>query len=131
MDKLKYKSLLDLINLALGNRSWNQYAMAAGVDSGHLTRIKNGNFKNPPKPEFLLKLSKKAHNGVTYESLMAAAGYTEAFSYADREKHEQKLLDELKEYPRALKIISDKIGVPNDFLEEQLALLEKMARKKD
>lgn len=75
MDTDQYKNLINLLHKALGDRSWNQYAMNAGVDSGHLSRIKNGNFNKPPKPEFLQKLALKAHNGVTYEELMEAAGY--------------------------------------------------------
>lgn len=71
----KYKKLIDLLYKSLGDRSWNQFAQNAGVDSGHLSRIKNGNFNKPPKPEFLSKLASKAHNGVTYEELMTASGY--------------------------------------------------------
>ena len=74
-NKIKYKYLIELLNKSLGDRSWNQFAQSAGVDSGHLSRIKNGNFNKPPKPDFLYKLSLRAHNGVTYEQLMQAAGY--------------------------------------------------------
>ena len=71
----EYKKLVDLIKLAQGNRSLNQFALHCNVDSGHLSRIINLKFKNPPSPDFIKKIASKAQNNINYEDLMKAAGY--------------------------------------------------------
>lgn len=43
---------------AQGTKTLNQFALGAGVNAGHLSRILNGNFKNPPSPDTLKKIAK-------------------------------------------------------------------------
>lgn len=70
MDKDKLKSLL---TEAQGNRTQNEFALHCGISSSSITRIKNGEYT--PKPKQLEKIAERAHNGVTYNDLMFAAGY--------------------------------------------------------
>jgi transcriptional regulator with XRE-family HTH domain len=71
-----YEKLLTLIKQAQGDRSLNQFALNCNVNAGHLSRVLNGKFVNPPTPDFLKKISQHAYNEVTYDNLMEAAGYT-------------------------------------------------------
>ncbi len=71
------KSLLELLNLAKGDRSLNTFAQHANVSAGNLSRVFNG---QKPTPELLKKIALKAYNGVTYTQLMEAAGYIESDS---------------------------------------------------
>lgn len=66
--------LIELLKKAQGDRTLNAYARHSDVSAGNLSRIMNG---QKPSPEILKKLAFKAHNGVTYEQLMNAAGYIE------------------------------------------------------
>lgn len=73
----QYKKLIELLNKAKGKRSLNRFAEESGVDAGHLSRVMRGIMINPPSPDTLKKISDKAHNNVTYEDLMMAAGHLE------------------------------------------------------
>lgn len=64
--------LIQLLKLAQGDRSLNAFSRHANVSPGNLSRIMNG---QKPSPEILKKLANKAHNNVSYEQLMIAAGY--------------------------------------------------------
>lgn len=64
--------LIKLLKLAQGSRSLNGYSRQADVSPGNLSRIMNG---QKPTPEILKKLASKAHNDITYNELMIAAGY--------------------------------------------------------
>ncbi|HYE08739.1 MAG TPA: hypothetical protein VEF53_01020 [Patescibacteria group bacterium] len=66
------KNLIELLELAKGNRSLNTFAQHASVSAGNLSRVFNG---QKPSPELLKKIADKAYNDVTYEQLMNAAGY--------------------------------------------------------
>lgn len=70
-----YEQLIMLIKQAQGDRSLNQFALNCNVNAGHLSRVLNGKFVNPPTPDFLKKIALHAQNDVTYEGLMEAAGY--------------------------------------------------------
>jgi HTH-type transcriptional regulator, competence development regulator len=70
-----YEKLISLIKMAQGDRSLNQFALNCNVNAGHLSRILNGKFVNPPKPDFLKKIAEHSYNNVTYPELMNAAGY--------------------------------------------------------
>lgn len=65
-----------LLDLAKGQRSQNEFALHCGVSSSALTRIKNGDYN--ATPDFLKKVANRAHNAVTYEQLMIAAGFLTA-----------------------------------------------------
>ncbi|MFI8688524.1 hypothetical protein [Rossellomorea sp. NPDC077527] len=65
----------ELLKEAKGDRSINNYALHSGVDASHISRFIRGLVKNPPSPNTIKKLSEHAHNDVTYEKLMEAAGH--------------------------------------------------------
>lgn len=66
-------NLKEIIELAQGNRTQNQYALSCGISTSMIGKIKNGK-RNPGKWTLKL-LALKAHNGVTFNDLMIAAGY--------------------------------------------------------
>ncbi len=65
----------DLLQKALGNRNMSEYALHSGVSLTYISELIKQERDNPPLPKTLRKLAEKAHNGVTYEMLMAAAGH--------------------------------------------------------
>jgi len=68
------KTINELLMMAKGHRSLNTFAREAGVSNGNLSRIFNG---QRATPDVLEKLSKVAHNDVSYEQLMIASGYVD------------------------------------------------------
>lgn len=67
--------LIDLIKAAKGYRSLNQFAKECAVDAGNISRLLNKKSSQPPRPGTLKKIADHAHNNVTYDKLMMAAGY--------------------------------------------------------
>lgn len=65
----------ELLGKAKGERSINQYGQHCDVDPGYISRLLRKLREQPPSAEIINKLASKAHNGVTAEDLMAAAGY--------------------------------------------------------
>ncbi|MEW9082385.1 helix-turn-helix domain-containing protein, partial [Caldanaerobacter subterraneus] len=80
MGNFDKKKFAELLALAKGNRSINQYALQCGVSSAHISRLLRGLIDTPPNPETIKKFASKAHNGVTYEELMEAAGHIDSSS---------------------------------------------------
>ena len=64
-------SLIELLKLAQGDRSQNQFALHCGVSSATLSHIMQG--KHTPSPQFLKKIADRAYNGVTYDELLDAS----------------------------------------------------------
>jgi len=64
--------LIRLLKLAQGDRSLNAFARHADISPGNLSRIMKG---QKATPETLKKIANKAHNNISYEQLMIAAGY--------------------------------------------------------
>lgn len=64
-----------LLKQAKGKRSINQYANETGVSAAHISRFLRQMISSPPTPETISKFAGKAHNGVTYQDLMIAAGH--------------------------------------------------------
>ena len=56
------------VELAKGNRSIRQFARESGVAASYITMIMQGT--HTPSLKILSRLSKVAHNGVTYEQLV-------------------------------------------------------------
>ncbi|QEK12712.1 hypothetical protein FQB35_10420 [Crassaminicella thermophila] len=77
------KKLSELLIIAKGDRSLNQYALKANVDSGYLSRLINMKRSSPPSPDILDRLANAAHNNVSYKDLMIAAGYIEVKNFPD------------------------------------------------
>lgn len=65
----------ELLMLAKGKRSINNYALTSDVDSAYISRLLRCLVDKPPSATIINKLAAKAHNGITSNDLMAAAGY--------------------------------------------------------
>ena len=77
-DKGNYdkQKVMELIELAAGDRSLRQYATDAGLSPGHLYRVKSGDYKLTPGA--IRQLTSEAANpqeNIGFEDLMKAAGY--------------------------------------------------------
>ena len=64
-----------LLDRAKGDRSINNFANETGVSAAHISRFLRQIIASPPTPETISKLAAKAHNEVTYQDLMVAAGH--------------------------------------------------------
>ncbi len=72
-----YEELIELIKKAHGNRNSSEFARDCNIDSGHLSRVLKGKFRNPPKPDYLKKIADNSNSIVSHYELMKAAGYLE------------------------------------------------------
>lgn len=120
--------LIELLTLAKGDRSWNQYALNSGVDAGHLSRLRKENFIKPPKPDLLNRLAQKAYNGVTYEQLMIASGYLDPNNDNILTISGENLPQELKELDpeMAIQIVADNNGLSADDIKSFLEIAKKI-----
>jgi transcriptional regulator with XRE-family HTH domain len=66
-----------LVNMAIGERSLNEYARQTGVSAAHISRLSRALLDTPPNPQTIKKLADFASNNVSYHDLMSAAGYLE------------------------------------------------------
>lgn len=73
-DKEKFAHL---VTKAKGKRSINKYGIETGVDPGYISRLMRQLIDSPPSPAVIKKLTDKSHNDISYEELMASAGYLE------------------------------------------------------
>lgn len=69
------QKLVELLTRAQGNRTRSQFAEDCGMSIGHLSRCFHKKLTKPPLPSTLGKIAAVAQNGVTYDSLLDAAGY--------------------------------------------------------
>ena len=70
-----------LLQKAKGDRSLNRFGYESNVDPGYLSRLLRCQVETPPGALVLTKIAGKAHNKVTIEQLLGAAGYVEASYY--------------------------------------------------
>ncbi len=70
--------LIDLIELAMGERNRSEFAMHCGFSKATLTRILSGD--RNPSAKMLSKIAATARNGVTYKQLLRAAGLLDSDS---------------------------------------------------
>ena len=63
-----------LLKVAQGKRSLNEYARATGVSAGYISKLIRGLNKQAPSPQILEKLANESV-GVTYADLMEACGH--------------------------------------------------------
>ncbi len=68
----------ELVLKAKGNRSYREYQKDSGVDAAIISKIVKGTYI-PKKIETYRKLASCADNGVTYEELIDAAFFSEAY----------------------------------------------------
>ena len=66
------QQLCDLLRVAQGERSQNQFALQCGISSAALSKIHAGNYA--PTAKALKKIAAHAHNNVSYQSLLNASG---------------------------------------------------------
>jgi repressor LexA len=71
-DKEKFAHLL---KKAMGSRSINKYWLQSEVSATYISKLLRSLIDTPPGPTVIRKLANVAHNGVTYEELMEAAGH--------------------------------------------------------
>lgn len=64
-----------LLDRAKGDRSINNFANETGVSAAHISRFLRQMIASPPTPETISKFAAKAHNEVSYQDLMVAAGH--------------------------------------------------------
>lgn len=64
-----------LLDRAKGERSINNFANETGVSAAHISRFLRQMIASPPTPETISKFAAKAHNEVSYQDLMVAAGH--------------------------------------------------------
>ncbi|MBU3186606.1 hypothetical protein [Clostridium estertheticum] len=67
----------ELLSLARGDQSINNYSKECGVSSAHISRLSRGLVDTPPLPDTLKSFSIHARNNITYKKLMDCAGYNE------------------------------------------------------
>jgi len=140
--KFDKEKFANLIMQAKGNRSLNQYAAASGVTSAHISRLSRQLLDSPPSPQIIRKLAEAAHNDVTYDQLMAAAGHTDPQPYyALTEKDEKDIAKDLEriladlESSEALAFHGEPLDEETKrlfaiSLENSLRLAKEMAKKK-
>lgn len=71
-DKNRFANLL---GQAKGNRSINNYGRISNVDPGYISRLLRCLVETPPSAAIITKLAERAHNEITLNDLMLAAGY--------------------------------------------------------
>ncbi|MBP2644444.1 MAG: hypothetical protein H6Q67_2331 [Firmicutes bacterium] len=79
-DKAKFAELL---KKAQGERSINQYWLESEVSATYISKLLRRLVQTPPGPQIIQKLAAKAHNGVTYQDFMIAAGHIQEASTQD------------------------------------------------
>lgn len=122
-DKHKFSELLFK---AKGERSINHYALHCGVSAAHISRLLRELIDTPPNPETIRKFADKAHNSVSYEQLMEAAGYIESKTSI---KKENKINDKIT---HAVNDDPELLAFWDEMKErESLQLLFKQARTLD
>lgn len=122
-DKENFKFLIEK---AMGNRKISQYAEDSGVNRTYLSKYINQRLDNPPTPDILKRLSNSAHNNVTYNQLMMAAGYITTNDKKSKNiKQSQKYTTEDKE------LLDDISSLDDDLKKEAKKYIELLKLKQD
>ncbi|MGD6778433.1 hypothetical protein ACQCT3_02780 [Sutcliffiella horikoshii] len=74
-EQFNKEEFANLLDRAKGERSINNFANETGVSAAHISRFLRQMIASPPTPETISKFAAKAHNEVTYQDLMVAAGH--------------------------------------------------------
>ena len=74
-EQFNKEEFANLLDRAKGERSINNFASETGVSAAHISRFLRQMIASPPTPETISKFAAKAHNEVTYQDLMVAAGH--------------------------------------------------------
>lgn len=85
-DQFNKEEFASLLERAKGERSINNFAAETGVSAAHISRFLRLMIASPPTPETISKFAAKAHNEVSYQDLMVAAGHIAKKENDDRRK---------------------------------------------
>lgn len=88
----------NLLDRAKGDRSINNFANETGVSAAHISRFLRQMIASPPTPETISKFAAKAHNEVTYQDLMVAAGHLARNEDMDENKEGRVVRDSPMNY---------------------------------
>ena len=83
MPHFNKEQFAQLLKIAKGQRSINQYALHSSISSAHISRLLRGLINSPPTVATILKLAEKAHNQITFLDLMMAAGHLAPLTYKE------------------------------------------------
>ena len=75
MSEFNQQAFIEILRKAIGTRQHKTFAAAIGVSPTHLSRMMNPRYKGQPSLATLEKIAKHAENDVTYQELLAAAGF--------------------------------------------------------
>jgi Predicted transcription factor, homolog of eukaryotic MBF1 len=129
MQTFNKEKLAHLLQAAQGERSLNKYALESGVASAHISRLLRCLLDSPPSPHTLEKLASCAHNEVSYEDFMVAAGYLSASHKTDEPKNNVSKLNEVprifgerlrevrKEKRWTTKYLAMRLRIPQNIIE--------------
>lgn len=110
-----------LLDMAKGKRSLNQYAQKSGVTSAHLSRLMRALLDVPPEAKTIKKLADHAHNNITYERLILAAGHIKP---KGRENRFKELRNEYNKHP-------DELSNYLNISTEEYLLIEELGQNVD
>ncbi|MCA1031329.1 hypothetical protein LCL95_09855 [Bacillus timonensis] len=98
-EQFNKEEFANLLDRAKGERSINNFANETGVSAAHISRFLRQMIVSPPTPETISKFAAKAHNEVSYQDLMVAAGHLARKDESD----ENEEINVEKESPRNLR----------------------------
>ena len=75
MSEFNQQAFIEILKKAIGTRQHKTFAAEIGVSPTHLSRMLNPSYKGQPSLATLEKIAEHAENAVTYQELLAAAGY--------------------------------------------------------
>lgn len=100
-DKKKFREVL---RIARGKRDNQQYADESGVSRTYISNYMNLKRESPPSVEVLKMLASAAHNGVSFQDFMVAAGYIQAPTPEKNTSDSQRVFSEFFEAINMVKI---------------------------
>lgn len=78
MSEFNQQAFIEILKKAIGTRQHKTFAAEIGVSPTHLSRMLNSTYTGQPSLATLEKIAEHAENAVTYQELLAAAGYQAA-----------------------------------------------------
>lgn len=78
MSEFNQQAFIEILKKAIGTRQHKIFAAEIEVSPTHLSRMLNPSYKGKPSLATLEKIAEHAENAVTYQELLAAAGYQAA-----------------------------------------------------
>lgn len=127
----------ELLKLAQGNRTLNEYARQAEVSNSYISNLMNCKKDTPPEAKTIKKLADAAHNEVTYADMLDAVGLLtpDLKTKLDRLSTLKGLSEEFEKAEKDIYQADRDIAKANDLVKEAEAEynnaveLEKMGAK--